>query len=84
MCAIFYDIVLTLCNTFSNIRASPPTSPQHAWAAGRQAERDQCVLGSPPSCRRPPSAASMASNIPNALIVSGHGFVNISFLIKDQ
>ena len=62
-------------------RASPPTSPEQAWTAGRQAERDQRVLGSPPSRRRPPSAASMASSISNALIVSGHGFQNILLLI---
>ena len=62
------------------IRAIPPTSPERAWTAGRQTERDQRILGSPPSRRRPPSAASMASNIPNALIVSGYGFHNILLL----
>ncbi|KAI5996393.1 hypothetical protein EDD15DRAFT_2365225 [Pisolithus albus] len=36
-----------------SIRSTPPTSPQHAHNAGHQAERDQCVLGSPPSRRQP-------------------------------
>jgi len=48
-------------------RASPPTSPHRAQSAGHQAERDQCVMGSPPSCRQPhppiipPNAPSTSS-----------------------
>ncbi|KAI6010574.1 hypothetical protein BKA83DRAFT_4132528 [Pisolithus microcarpus] len=34
-------------------QSTPPTSPQLAHNAGRQAERDQRVLGSPPSRRQP-------------------------------
>ncbi|KAI6020714.1 hypothetical protein BKA83DRAFT_4126668 [Pisolithus microcarpus] len=33
--------------------STPPTSPQHAHNAARQAECDQHVLGSPPSCHQP-------------------------------
>jgi hypothetical protein len=62
------------------IRAIPPTSPERAWTAGRQTEHDQRVLGSPPFRRCPPSAASMTSNIPDALIVSVYGFHNILLL----
>ncbi|KAH0835448.1 hypothetical protein J3R83DRAFT_9081, partial [Lanmaoa asiatica] len=49
------------------IRVSPPTSPQHAWNAGRQAERDQRTLGSPPSRRHPAYPSQMPQNIADAL-----------------
>ena len=52
-----------------NVRATPPTSPQRAWSSGRQAERAQRELGSPPSRRQPRPTAPM-SNMPVALIVS--------------
>lgn len=38
-------------NNDISIRSSPPTSPQRAQSAARQAERDQRLLGSPPSRR---------------------------------
>ncbi|KAI6130618.1 hypothetical protein EV401DRAFT_2193969 [Pisolithus croceorrhizus] len=39
--------------SFVEFQSTPPTSPQRAHNAGRQAERDQRVLGSPPSRRQP-------------------------------
>ena len=51
-------------------RASPPTSPQRAQSAGRQAERDQHVMGSPPSRRQPHPPITLPPNAPSALLVS--------------
>ena len=53
-----------------SIRSTPPTSPQRAQNAARQAECDQRQLGSPPSRRRPRPAMQSPSNMPVALRVS--------------
>ena len=53
-----------------SIRSTPPTSPQRAQNAARQAECDQRQLGSPPSCRHPHPAMQSSSNMPAALMVS--------------
>ncbi|KAI6016263.1 hypothetical protein BKA83DRAFT_4128894 [Pisolithus microcarpus] len=54
----------TLC--VHPIMPTPPTSPQLAHDAARQAERDQRVLGSPPSRRQPHHSVQ----VPPALICS--------------
>ncbi|KAH0836378.1 hypothetical protein J3R83DRAFT_7956, partial [Lanmaoa asiatica] len=48
------------------IRATPPTSPQRTQQAGRQAEREQRQMGSPPGCRQPQQPVDLLPN-PNAL-----------------
>ena len=53
-----------------SIRSTPPTSPQRAQNAARQAERDQHQLGSPPSRRHSRPTMQSPSNIPVALRVS--------------
>jgi len=50
-------------------RASPPSSPQRAQSAGRQAEHDQRVMGSPPS-RRQPHPPIIPPNAPSTSWVS--------------
>ena len=53
-----------------SFRPTPPTSPQRAQNAARQAERDQRQLGSPPSRRHPRPVMQPPSNMPVALMVS--------------
>ena len=51
--------------------STPPTSPQRAQNAARQAERDQRLLGSPPFRRPPyPQPPSPPRNAPAAFLVS--------------
>jgi hypothetical protein len=56
-------------------RASPPTSPQRAQLAARQAEREQRQMGSPPGRRQPRSQTQpMPLNMPLALAVSDKNY----------
>lgn len=61
----------------TNDRSSPPTSPQRAQSAARQAERDQRQLGSPPSRRRPHFPVQAPLNMPAALVVSNICYIHI-------
>ena len=51
--------------------STPPTSPQRAQNAARQAKRDQHLLGSPPFRWPPyPQPPSPPHNVPAAFLVS--------------
>jgi hypothetical protein len=50
-------------NNDISIKSSPPTSPQRAQSAARQAERDQHLLGSPPSHRAAVQNVSSAAMV---------------------
>ncbi|KAH0834036.1 hypothetical protein J3R83DRAFT_11277, partial [Lanmaoa asiatica] len=50
-------------------RSSPPTSPQCAQSSAHQAERDQRVLGFPPSRCHPHPTMQPPLHIPPALII---------------
>ncbi|KIJ08898.1 hypothetical protein PAXINDRAFT_18006 [Paxillus involutus ATCC 200175] len=49
-------------------RATPPTSPQRAQSAARQAERDQRIMGSPPFWRQPRAPIVLPPNAPPGLM----------------
>jgi len=69
------------------IRATPPTSPQQAQQAARQAECEQCQMGSPPGHRQlVQPVLQLNQNIPNALLVClGYIFaMYVVILIKIQ
>ena len=51
-------------------RTSPPTSPQCAWNADHQAECDEHILGSLPSCCHPSPAIPISPQTCNALMVN--------------
>ena len=60
---------------------SPPTSPQRAWNAGREAERNQRVLGSPPSRRYPSPTVQMSPQMSAALMVCWYTkFIDIKLI----
>ncbi|KAH0839775.1 hypothetical protein J3R83DRAFT_718, partial [Lanmaoa asiatica] len=61
-------------------RSSPPTSPQRAQSSARQAERDQRVLGSPPSRRQPHPIMQPPLHIPPALIVCIFSFFYTNYM----
>ena len=54
------------------IRTTPPTSPQRTQQAGRQAERDQRQMGSPPGRRQPQRPVDLLPNANALRVCHGH------------